>query len=153
MLSLRSPYTIAKELFDAADLAQLQPDHRWPAREISGDCVFLDARQALSELRGRDAPLARLGQDWRVFAVSGTGDAWLMSLDGQQRIGFLDHDQGAEAVAQPMTLNFGQWLQLADLMGQWEAMDDDLDDEAVAQLSRLMEQISHGLSRRYPYAF
>ena len=114
--------------------------------------VVRGGRSCDDEARAR-RPLAQLGQNWWIFAASGTGDAWLMSLDGQQRIGFLDHDQGAEAVAQPMALNFGQWLQLADLMGQWEAMDDDLDDEAVAQLSRLMEQISHGLSRRYPYAF
>lgn len=153
MLSLRSPHTIAQELFGATDIAQLQPGHRWPAREISGDCVFLDARQALSELRGRDAPLAQLGQNWWIFAASGTGDAWLMSLDGQQGIGFLDHAAGPDAVVQPMALDFGQWLQLADLMRQWETLADELDEEApAAPLNALMEQISPGLSQRYPYA-
>lgn len=153
MLSLRSPHTIAQELFGATDIAQLQPGHRWPAREISGDCVFLDARQALSELRGRDAPLAQLGQNWWIFAASGTGDAWLMSLDGLQGIGFLDHAAGPDAVVQPMALDFGQWLQLADLMRQWETLADELDEEALAApLNALMEQISPGLSQRYPYA-
>ena len=153
MLSLRSPHTIAQELFGATDIAQLQPGHRWPAREISGDCVFLDARQALSELRGRDAPLAQLGQNWWIFAASGTGDAWLMSLDGLQGIGFLDHAAGPDAVVQPMALDFGQWLQLADLMRQWETLADKLDEEALAApLNALMEQISPGLSQRYPYA-
>lgn len=153
MLSLRSPHTIAQELFGAPDIAQLQPGHRWPAREISGDCVFLDARQALSELRGRDAPLAQLGQNWWIFAASGTGDAWLMSLDGLQGIGFLDHAAGPDAVVQPMALDFGQWLQLADLMRQWETLADELDEEALAApLNALMEQISPGLSQRYPYA-
>lgn len=153
MLSLRSPHTIAQELFGTTDIAQLQPGHRWPAREISGDCVFLDARQALSELRGRDAPLAQLGQNWWIFAASGTGDAWLMSLDGLQGIGFLDHAAGPDAVVQPMALDFGQWLQLADLMRQWETLADELDEEALAApLNALMEQISPGLSQRYPYA-
>ncbi|MDR2299276.1 MAG: hypothetical protein LBE30_13170 [Comamonas sp.] len=152
MLLLRSPHTIAQELFEANDIAQLQPGHRWPAREISGDCVFLDARQALSELQGRDVPLAQLGQSWWVFAASGTGDAWLMSLDGQQRIGFLDHDDGQDAIVQPMALDFGQWLQLADLMRQWETLADELDEEALAApLNALLEQISPGLSQRYPY--
>lgn len=153
MLSLRSPHTIAQEVFGAPDIAQLQPGHRWPAREISGDCVFLDARQALSELRGRDAPLAQLGQNWWIFAASGTGDAWLMSLDGLQGIGFLDHAAGPDAVVQPMALDFGQWLQLANLIRQWETLADELDEEALAApLNALMEQISPGLSQRYPYA-
>ena len=142
MLSLRSPQAIALELFESGDIAHVQPRHHWPAREISGDCVFLNAQQASSETQGRDAPRAQLGQKWWVFAVSGTGDAWLMSLDGQQHIGFLDHDDGPDAVAT------GQWLQLADLQRQWEA----LDDEAFsALLTSLMEQISPGLGLRYPY--
>lgn len=148
MLSLRSPQAIALELFESSDIAHVQPRHRWPAREISGDCVFLNAQQASIETQGRDAPRAQLGQKWWVFAVSGTGDAWLMSQDGQQHIGFLDHDDGPDAVATPMDLNFGQWLQLADLLRQWEA----LDDEAFsALLTSLMEQISPGLGLRYPY--
>ena len=48
-----------------------------------------------------------------------------------------------------MELNFGQWLQLADLLRQWEA----LDDEAFSELlTSLMEQISPGLGLRYPYS-
>ena len=150
MISLHPPEAIAQAFFGAADPAALTPHHHWPAVEISGDCVFLNAQQALSETQGRDAPLARLGQDWWVFACSGTGDAWLMSLDGQQRIAFLDHDQGPDAVAQPMGLNFAQWLQTADLLHQWELVD----DEALAPaLQGLLEQISTGLCQRFPYAF
>ena len=144
MLSLRSPHTIAQELFGAPILHSCNQDTAG-RREISGDCVFLDARQALSELRGRDAPLAQLGQNWWIFAASGTGDAWLMSLDGLQGIGFLDHAAGPDAVVQPMALDFGQWLQLADLMRQWETLADELDEEApAAPLNALMEQISPG---------
>ena len=149
MISLLPPEAIAQTFFGAADLAALTPHHHWPSAEISGDCIFLNAQQAQSETQGRDAPLARLGLDWWVSACSGTGDAWLMSLDGQQRIAFLDHDQGPDALAQPMGLNFAQWLQTADLLHQWEQADD---DAQAPVLQGLLEQISAGLYQRFPYA-
>lgn len=107
MLELHSPQDIAQALFGAPDVLTLTPVHSWSALEISGDCVFLNAAQARSETQGRDAPLVKLGQDWWVFAASGTGDAWLMSLDGQQRIAFLDHDAGPDATTElcPMAAN------------------------------------------------
>ena len=150
MFLLRSPQTIAQALFATPDVPLLQPGHRWPALEISGDCSLLNAQQARSETQGRDVPLVRLGQDWWVFASSGTGDAWLMSLDRQQTIAFLDHDNGPDAQAEAMDIDFGQWLQLADLMQQWEQLDD---ESLSATLSDCMEQIAPGLSQRYPYSF
>ena len=149
MLAVRSPQDIAQSLFGSAHVPALTPDHRWPTLEISGDCVFLDARQARSETQGRDAPLARLGQDWWVFASSGTGDAWLLSLDGQQRVAFLDHDQGPDDAPQAMALSFAQWLQMADLMRQWELLDD---DTLSALMPALLDQINPGFSSLYPYS-
>ena len=156
MLLLRSPQTIALELFGVEEPPHWQAQHRWPAQEISGDCVFLNAQQARNETLGRDAPLAGLGRDWWVFASSGTGDAWLISMDeslnNAQQIAFLDHDLGADAMAQLMGLSFGQWLQMADLMHQWEACDDEEQASQLAEVSSLLDQISTGLSQRFPYA-
>ena len=155
MLLLRSPQTIALELFGVEEPLHWQAQHRWPAREISGDCVFLNAQQARNETLGRDAPLAGLGRHWQVFARSGTGDAWLIAMDDSlnnaQQIAFLDHDLGPDAVAQPMGLSFGQWLQMADLMRQWEACDDDVQAAQLEEVSSLLDQISQGLSQRFPY--
>lgn len=149
MLAVRTPQDIAQALFGSSGILTLTPDHHCSALEISGDCVFLNAQQARRETQGRDAPLARLGRDWWVFAVSGTGDAWLMSLDEQQRIAFLDHDHGPDATPKGMELNFAQWLQMADLMRQWELAD----DEALSALMpALLEQINPGLSASYPYS-
>ena len=48
-----------------------------------------------------------------------------------------------------MGLDFSQWLQLADLLRQWEA----LDDEAFRVLvTSQIEQIIPGLGLRYPYS-
>ena len=72
-----------------------------------------------------------------------------MSLDGQQRIAFLDHDHGPDATPKGMELNFAQWLQMADLMRQWELADDEAQS---ALMPALLEQINPGLSASYPYS-
>lgn len=149
-LELRNPQTIALDLLSAPDPLHLNQDHPLPSVEIAGDFVFLDARSAKNETEGRDAPLAALGKDWRVFATSGTGDAWLLSTGGDQRIAFLDHDSGAEATPQDLMINFDQWLQLADVIRQLESADD---PALIADAEKLLEQISSGLCRRYPYRF
>ena len=149
MLHLRLPQTIAHELLQVTDVPHLRPDHRFSSVEIAGDLVFLDSRTAKNETEGRDAPLVGLGTAWWVFAVSGTGDAWLISADDNaQRIAFLDHDAGPEATPQLLGIDFTQWLQLADVVRQFEWAD------ALglsAQAEQLLEQISAGLSGRYPY--
>ena len=148
MISLRTPQAIATALFDSTDILSIATGHDWPALEISADCVLLNWRQAQAEAKGRDVPLAELGQSWWIFAASGNGDAWLMSLDGQQRIAFLDHDQGADALPQPMGIIFAQWLQMADVMYEWEQAD----EEGLAkQVLALMDEISPGLGKRFPY--
>jgi hypothetical protein len=84
-----------------------------------------------------------------VFATSGTGDAWLMSLVDGRSIAFLDHDAGPDAVPQPMQPDFAQWLQLADLLDQWEQCKP---PPAPARIQALLETISAGMAARYPYA-
>ncbi|MDN4589703.1 hypothetical protein DBA29_14500 [Xenophilus aerolatus] len=148
MLELRSPQAIARELLRVPDGFRLGRDYSLPSIEIAGDFVLLDARSAKEETEGRDAPLAGLAEDWWIFAISGTGDAWLISTDDGQRICFLDHDAGPDAVPQALGIDFGQWLQLADLLRQFESADD---DRLTAQVAQLLDAISAGLSARYPY--
>ncbi|NJC44495.1 hypothetical protein [Xanthomonas arboricola] len=149
MLELRNPRTIALELLSVSDLPHLSQDHSLPFIEIAGDFAFLDSLSAKNETESRDAPLAGLGEDWWVFATSGTGDAWLISTGNDQRVAFLDHDSGLDATPQNLGINFGQWLQLADIIRQFESADD---PNLIAHAEQSIEQVSSGLSLLYPYS-
>ena len=124
--------------------------------EIAGDFRFLGLVELASENADRDVPDMALGLAWWLFAVSGTGDAWLVRQTdgGASEIAFLDHDEGPAATAKPMNLGFGQWLQLADLMAQAEgAAEDDGAPEAMsAHIRSLLDTLSGGLASRFPYA-
>ncbi|MCD2165646.1 hypothetical protein [Comamonas koreensis] len=151
MLALQAPAAVAERLWPGIAWPALMPGHGLPTTEIAGDFVLLDHLGAAEETWGRDAPLANLGQDWWVFACSGTGDAWLLSRDQQQTVAFLDHAAGPDALPQLLGIDAGQWLQLADLMAQLEAAQDQglaLAPQALA----LMEQLAPGLSAHYPYS-
>ena len=150
MLALQAPAAIAERLWPGTAWPALMPGHGLPTTEIAGDFVLLDHLGAAEETWGRDAPLANLGQDWWVFACSGTGDAWLLSRDQQQTVAFLDHAAGPDALPQPLGIDAGQWLQLADLMAQLEA-EQDQGLELAPQALALMEQLAPGLSAHYPY--
>lgn len=149
MLELRNPRTIALELLSVSDLPHLSQDHSLPFIEIAGDFAFLDSLSAKNETEGRDAPLPGLGKDWWVFATSGTGDAWLISTGNDQRVAFLDHDSGLDATPQTLGINFSQWLQLADIIRQFESADD---PDLIAHAEQSIEQVSSGLSLLYPYS-
>ncbi|WP_152982566.1 hypothetical protein [Stenotrophomonas humi] len=148
-LQLRTPEQVARHRLGVELPRVLERSHALPETPLAGDFILLDSRGAAAETRGRDAPLARLGTHWWVFATSGTGDAWLMSLVDGSSIAFLDHDAGPDAVPQPMQLDFAQWLQLADLLDQWEQCEP---PPAPAHIQALLETISAGLAARYPYA-
>lgn len=151
MLALQAPAAIAERLWPGTAWPALMPGHGLPTTEIAGDFVLLDHLGAAEETWGRDAPLANLGQDWWVFACSGTGDAWLLSRDQQQTVAFLDHAAGPDARPQLLGIDAGQWLQLADLMAQLEAAQDQ-GLELAPQALALMEQLAPGLSAHYPYS-
>lgn len=151
MLALQAPAAIAERLWPGIAWPALMPGHGLPTTEIAGDFVLLDHLGAAEETWGRDAPLANLGQDWWVFACSGTGDAWLLSRDQQQTVAFLDHAAGPDALPQLLGIDAGQWLQLADLMAQLEAAQDQ-GLELAPQALALMEQLAPGLSAHYPYS-
>ncbi len=150
MLALQTPAAIAERLWPGTGWPALMPGHGLPRTEIAGDFVLLDHLEAAEETWGRDAPLANLGQDWWVFACSGTGDAWLLSRDQQQTVAFLDHAAGPDALPRLLGIDAGQWLQLADLMAQLEAAQDQ--GLALAPQARvLMAQLAPGLPTCYPY--
>lgn len=127
--------------------------------EIAGDFQLLGPAELQSENTLRDVPRVGLGSDWWLFAVSGTGDAWLVRPpDGERSdVAFLDHDEGPEATAKPMQLSFERWLQLADLMAQVEGSDEDVADVSAdthsAVIEELLEMLGAGLSTRFPYDF
>ncbi|GAB2829812.1 hypothetical protein GCM10027276_35630 [Comamonas piscis] len=150
MLALRAATTIAEQLWPGTPWPALVPGDGLPTTEIAGDFVLLDHLGAAEETWGRDAPLANLGQDWWVFACSGSGDGWLLSRDQRQVVAFLDHSAGPDALPQLLGIDAAQWLQLADLMAQLEAAQDQ--GLALApQALGLMEQLAPGLSAQYPY--
>ena len=126
-----------------------------PSRELAGDFVLLNAHAAARENAGRDLPLLRLGQAWWLFATSGTGDAWAVSLHAPQdvggciapeRIGFVDHDAGPDAQVQVLPIDFGQWLQLALLMADCEAQ-----EPSAAEVRQRLNALTPGLADVYPY--
>lgn len=152
MLTLHVPEDIALRLFASHKLPPLHHPHHLAETGIALDHIFLDYPSAKNETTGRDAPLAKLGTDWWVFAVAGTGDAWLVSMDSAERVAFLDHDQGPDALPQELHINLLQWLQLADVMQQFEAaLDTAPSPTLVSEVENLVEQISAGLLDAYPY--
>jgi hypothetical protein len=150
MLALRAATTIAEQLWPGSPWPALMPGHDLRTTEIAGDFILLDHLGAAEETWGRDAPLAGLGTDWWVFACSGTGDAWLLSRDQRQAVAFLDHGAGPEAQPVLLGIDARQWLQLADLMAQLEAAQDQ-GLELAPQALALMEQLAPGLATCYPY--
>lgn len=122
-------------------------------REIAGDFVFLSPTQAVKENTLTDLPLCHLGRDWWAFGRSGSGDLWLLRRRRGGRaseVAFVDHDQGPDARPRPMGITLRQWFQLADLLAQFERASS-ASAEAAHQLNTLMDSLSEGLSRRFPY--
>ncbi|MDY0830040.1 hypothetical protein SK224_12985 [Microbacterium sp. BG28] len=146
-IDLRPAADIAREVFGAAGSLGAVPAREWLHTELAGDFVFLSLPEAERETAGRDAPLAGLGDTHRVFAVSGAGDAWLIDEEGH--VSFLDHDRGADAVPQNMGVGFAGWLQMADVIAQFETADD---VRLAPAVRGLLNAICDGLAERFPYS-
>jgi len=114
--------------------------------ELSGDFLFLPAVKLKGENLGRSISRISLWEEFLLFACSGNGDAWVIK---NNQVYFLDHDQGDDAELKDMKLDIFQWLQLADLMNQFESS---LSESDILKVQKLLLEISPNLDKDYPYA-
>ena len=94
-----------------------------------------------------------LAEEYLAIADDGQGDLWLMHLR-RGTMYFFDH--GAwEMPLTELAIDFWGFLQLADLMAQWEDfLDGEPSDTAQAEehLRGTMRELAPGLPETYPFA-
>ena len=94
-----------------------------------------------------------LAEEYLAIADDGQGDLWLMHLR-RGTMYFFDH--GAwETPLTELAIDFWGFLQLADLMAQWEAfLDEEPSDTSQAEehLWGAMRELAPGLPETYPFA-
>ena len=113
--------------------------------EFSPEVTFCDDKYCESEdLKKRYVQIAQNGQ----------GDSWLLELENGL-ISFFDHNNSAVV---PIFIDFWQFVQLADLLSQYEVMIDEADDNEVddkepiyKQMEMLMRAIHKDLPENYPF--
>ena len=95
---------------------------------------------------------SELVHSYLALADDGQGDLWLLRLaDGM--IVFFDHGKEEDPIVL-LNINFQQFLQLADLIGQWEQFLNTNPEHATAQESALwaeMKKIEPKLPETYPF--
>ena len=94
-----------------------------------------------------------LAEEYLAIADDGQGDLWLMHLR-RGAMCFFDH--GAwETPLTELAIDFWGFLQLADLMAQWEVfLDGEPSDTSQAEehLRGAMRELAPGLPETYPFA-
>ena len=94
-----------------------------------------------------------LAEEYLAIADDGQGDLWLMHLR-RGAMYFFDH--GAwETPLTELAIDFWGFLQLADLMAQWEVfLDEEPSDTSQAEehLRGAMRELAPGLPETYPFA-
>ena len=94
-----------------------------------------------------------LAEEYLAIADDGQGDLWLMHLR-RGAMYFFDH--GAwETPLTELAIDFLGFLQLADLMAQWEDfLDEEPSDTSQAEehLRNAMRELAPGLPETYPFA-
>lgn len=113
--------------------------------EIACDFMCLPAVKLKSQNLNAAYSELELWDKALLFAYSGTGDSWGIQ-DGQ--VFFIDHDEGESAEPKNMELDINGWLQLADLMNQFEQSAKPIDAHNV--LKELVK-ISPNLDVNFPY--
>lgn len=113
--------------------------------EIAGDFTFLPAVKLKSH--NLNAPYSEL-ELWDkalLFAYSGTGDSWVVQ---NNQVFFIDHDEGESAEPKYMELDISSWLQLADLMSQFEQS---VTPIGAFEVFQQLVKISPNLGVNFPY--
>ena len=101
-----------------------------------------------------DSVDATIRNRYWLFAENGLGDVYV--LDGQGGCYFADHDEGSlhPSFFTPLLVDFAGWLQLADLMGQCDAIldgQDELSGTQIAAFNACLAQLHPDLPASYPY--
>ncbi|WP_394266189.1 hypothetical protein [Anaerotignum sp.] len=93
-----------------------------------------------------------LAESYLALADDGQGDLWLLRLtDGS--IVFFDHEKTEDTITS-LCIDFLQFLQLADLIAQWEQLQNINPEAAAAQEAALwteMKKIEPKLPESYPF--
>ena len=140
----------AREKLSRCDLAEsydlLGMMQRLIGCSISAEVVFFndDGAELYTEF-------SELSDSYLALADDGQGDLWMLRLaDGM--IAFFDH--GKEEPIMPLNIDFQQFLQLADLIAQWEQFLNTNPEDAAAQETVLwaeMKKIEPRLLETYPF--
>jgi hypothetical protein len=148
---------------DAADVAELTslgfPQHYLDvAREVGVQTIASDF--VLPPTMHIIVENLRVGprvEDWLVFAVSASGDGWLMSKRaGDDRVAFLALDATSTEPPLPLGITLDQWFELALFMRDYEAKSmaaSEPDKRKLKQKAKAFFQaLSPHLFQNYPYA-
>lgn len=114
---------------------------------ISAEVVFFndDGKELYTEF-------PELVHSYLALADDGQGDLWMLRLADGMMV-FFDHGKTEEPIT-PLGINFQQFLQLADLIAQWEQFLNANPDHAAAQEPALwaeMKKIEPKLPKTYPF--
>lgn len=85
--------------------------------EIACDFTLLPAVKLKHQNLNTPYSELDLWEEALLFAHGGTGDSWIIQ---DNQVFFIDHDEGEGAEPKNMELGMSGWLQLADLMSQFE---------------------------------
>jgi hypothetical protein len=119
-------------------------------QELAAEMVFEDDKG--DNLYCEDE---HLKNNYVQIAANGQGDAWLMNrMDGN--LSFFDHSLTQPKVT-ALLIDFWQFLQLADLIHQYEEWADQVEDFAESdlpgQLESCLRMLHPDLPEHYPFAF
>lgn len=119
-------------------------------QELAAEMVFEDDKG--DNLYCEDE---HLKNNYVQIAANGQGDAWLMNrMDGN--LSFFDHSLTQPKVT-ALFIDFWKFLQLADLIHQYEEWADQLEDFAESdlpgQLESCLRMLHPDLPEHYPFAF
>jgi len=119
-------------------------------QELAAEMVFEDDKG--DNLYCEDE---HLKNNYVQIAANGQVDAWLMNrMDGN--LSFFDHSLTRPKVT-ALFIDFWQFLQLADLIHQYEEMADQVEDFAESdlpgQLESCLRMLHPDLPEHYPFAF
>lgn len=116
--------------------------------EIACDYILQNLKDANKS--NYDSYFEKNHDKWWIFAVTGSGDSWAMSIGNNNEVAFIDHDQESDAEPYLLSIGFEQWLQLADLNRQFEELNG-YGTPLCKEFTKKLDCISKGLSKIYPY--
>lgn len=148
---------------DAADVGELAslgfPKHyldlvsRVGVQQIASDFVLPATMHIIVE-NLRVGPRV---EDWLVFAVSASGDGWLMRKRPEdERVAFLPLDATSTDTPNPIGITLDQWFELAFYMRGYEAASFSASEpdkrKLKAKAKAFFQTLSPHLFQNYPYA-